>query len=239
MNWQLKLADWLSGGLLSKYKKESEFSQSKLQQAQINVDNLKKQLQYVQKETEQLKAQLLMAKGFQLELGEVQLKAKQLTQKLWQCQKQLKQQQEIQQNSSVSVSGKDWHKQLQKTVKVSEIKRLPPEDFDSLWGFSIVSPQADTKIKGGSTIVKGWVLGKKALATAIRINYQGETLVETPTNLPSPHVTQYYPDIAAAAYSGFETSLSVIGMPESAKLEIQALLENEDIVKLSTITLQK
>lgn len=241
MSWRFKLANWLSGGLLSKYQKESESSKSKLLQEQINVDNLKKQLQYTQKEAEQAKAQLLIAKGFQQELGEAQLKVRQLSYRLFQYQEHFKQlkQKEQEPSSAIQVSSTDWYQQLQQTVEVVEIKRLPPQDFDSLWGFSIASPQAEVKIEGGSTILQGWVLGKKALATAIRINYQGETLVETPVNLPSPHVTQYYPDITAAGNCGFETSLSVVGMPESAKLEIQAVLENEDTVNLSTITLKR
>ena len=240
MSWQLKLLNWLSGGLLKKYQREAESSKTKLKQVQINLDNFKKQLQYSQREAEQAKAQLLIAKGFQLELGETQLQLKQASNELLQCQQQLKQQQQgIEQIATQPSNCKDWYQQLQKTVDVLEVKRLPQEDFDSLWGFSIASPKAETKIKGGSIIVKGWVLGKNALATKIRINHQDEILVETSVNLPSPGVTQYYPDIAAAGKSGFETSLSVVGIPPSAELKIQVLLENKDTINLSIISLQR
>ncbi|MDJ0689949.1 MAG: hypothetical protein QNJ41_15710 [Xenococcaceae cyanobacterium MO_188.B32] len=240
MSWRLKLSDWLSGGLLKKYQREAESTKAKLQKAQINVDNLKKQLQYSKREEEQAKAQLLISQGFQIELGETQLKLKETSNKLLRCQQQLtRQQQEIKQISTKPVSYEDWYQQLQTTVDVLEVKRLPQEDFDSLWGFSIASPKAETKISGGSIIVKGWVLGKKSLATTIRLNHQGKTLVETPVNLPSPGVTQYYPDIAAAGKSGFETSLSVVGIPTKAELEIQVLLENQDIVNLSIIALKR
>lgn len=240
MSWRLKLSDWLSGGLLKKYQRESESAKAKLQKAQINVDNLKKQLQYSKKEEEQAKAQLLMAQGFQVELGETQLKLKETFNKLRQCQQKLtQQQQETKQISTQPVSYEDWYQQLQTTVDVLEVKRLPQEDFDSLWGFTIASPKAETKILGGSIIFKGWVLGKKALATTIKINYQGKTLVETPVNLPSPGVTQYYPDIGAAGKSGFETSLSIVGIPTEAELEIQVLLENKDIINLSIVSLKR
>lgn len=240
LSWQLKLSDWLTGGLLTKYRKEAEFGKSRLKQVQIDVDNLKKQLKYAQKEKEQLSAQLLMAKGFHVELGEAQLKVRQITHELFQCQEQLNQkQQETKQVSSQPASGDNWYEKLQTTVEVLEIKRLPQEDFDCLWGFRLTSPQAKVKIQNGSMIVQGWVLGKKALATAIRIKYRGETLVETPANLPSPSMTKYYPDIAAAGRSRFETSLSVVDMPKSAELQIQVILENEEIVNLSTIALQR
>ena len=240
LSWRLRLSDWLSGGLLKKYQKEAELSKAKIKQAQINVDNLKQQLQNSKRETERAKAQLMMSKGFQLELGETQLKLKRTSNELLKCQKQLEQQQQkIEQIGTKTVSYEDWYQQLQTKVEVLEVKRLPQEDFDSLWGFSIVSPKAETKLQGGSMIVKGWVLGKKALATAIRINHQGKILLETPIELPSPGVTQYYPDIAAAGKSGFETSLSLVGIPTESELEIQALLENQDIINLSVISLQR
>ena len=239
MSWRLKLSNWLSGGLLKQYQREAESTKAKLQREQINIDNLKKQLQYSKRETEQAQAQLLIAKGFQLELGETQLKLKQATKDLLQCQQQLKQQQQIKVSSSPEpVSGQDKAQQSQTTVEILEVKRLPQQDFDSLWGFSIASPQAKTKISGDSILFKGWVLGKKALANKIKINHQGKTVIETLVNLPSPDVTQYYPDIAAAGKSGFETSLSVVDLPKQAELTIQILLENQDIINLSVISLR-
>ncbi|MGK7936896.1 MAG: hypothetical protein AB4206_14035 [Xenococcaceae cyanobacterium] len=240
LSWRLRLSNWLSGGLLKKYQTEAELSKAKIKQTQINVDNLKQQLQHSKRETERVKAQLMMSKGFQLELGETQLKLKRTSNELLKCQKQLEQQQQkIEQIGTKTVSYEDWYQQLQTKVEVLEVKRLPQEDFDSLWGFSIASPKAETKLQGGSMIVKGWVLGKKALATAIRINHQDKILLETPIDLPSPGVTQYYPDIAAAGKSGFETSLSLVGIPTDSELEIQALLENQDIINLSIISLRR
>ena len=181
-----------------------------------------------------------MTQGFQVELGETHLKLKETFNKLRQCQQKLtQQQQEIKPVSTQPVNHKDWYQQLQTIVDVLEVKRLPQEDFDSLWGFTIASPIAETKILGGSIIFKGWVLGKKALATTIKINHQGKTLVETPVNLPSPGVTQYYPDISAAGKSGFETSLSIVGIPKEAELEIQVLLENKDTINLSLVSLKR
>ena len=240
MSWRLKLSNWLSGGLLKQYQRELESTKAKLQKEQINIENLKKQLQYSKRETEQAQAQLLIAKGFQVELGETQLKLKQATKNLLQCQQQLKQQQQARVSISTKpVGSQDGVEQPQTKVEILEVKRLPQQDFDSLWGFSIVSPKAQTKIPGDSVLFKGWVLGKKSLANKIKINHQGETLVETPVNLPSPGVTQYYPDIAAAGKSAFETSVSVAELPTKAELAIQVLLENQDIINLSVISLQR
>lgn len=238
MSWRLKLANLISGGLVAEYQRQAKSYKTKLDKAQINIDNLQKQLQYSKRETEQAQAQLLMAKGFHAELGETQLQLKKTTHELLQCQQQLKQQQAIKPIPTEGVNDRECYQQPQKTVDVIEVKRLPLKDFDALWGFGIASPKAGTTIQGGSIIFQGWVLGKKALATKIRINYQDTVLVEAPINLPSPGVTQYYPDIAAAETSGFETSLSIVGLPSSAEIEIQAELENQEVVSLSVISLQ-
>lgn len=238
MSWRLKLSDWLSGGLLKKYQRQAESTKAQLRQAELDIDNLKKQLLGLQRELEQAQAQLLIAKGFQQELGETQLRFEQTSTKLYQCQQQLQQkQQELEQALTKSVASVDEHQQAQTIREVSEVKRLPQEDFDALWGFSIASPQAQMKIEGDSMILRGWVLGKKAMVTAVKINCQGQTLVEIPVNLSSPNVTQYYPDISAAGKCGFETALSIVSMPSKAQLEVQAVLENEDIIALGIIGL--
>ena len=46
-------------------------------------------------------------------------------------------------------------------------------------------------------------------------------------------------DIAAAGKSGFKTSLSVGDIPAEAELEIQVLLENQDIINLSVISIRQ
>ena len=240
LSWRLKLADFISGGLVRQLQRKAESSKAKLEKIQIDIENLKKQLLYSKRENDQIKAQLLMAKGFHAELGETQLKLKETSEELLKCQQQLKQKQaKIETSTTQDLRDEGWYQQLQRTVEVIEVKRLPPGDFESLWGFGIASPQAETTIAGGSIIFQGWVLGKKALATNIRISYKDQVLLETPINLPSPGITQYYPDIASAGNSGFETSLSVVGIPDSAELEIQALLENQEIVNLSIISLQR
>ena len=231
MSWLLRLSDWLSSGLLTKYQRQADSAKAKLSQAKLNIDNLKKQLHQSQKELEQIKAQLLIAKGFQAELGETQIKLKQASTKFYQCQQQLEE------ALSKSVKFEDWYQQLQTKVEVLAVKRLPQEDFDALWGFSIASPKANTKVQGGSITIRGWVLGKKALATTVRIDCQGQTLVETPVNLSRPRVTQNYPDIPAAGTSGFEIALSVVNIPAETELEVKAVLENQDIIALGIICL--
>ena len=193
MSWRLKLADLISGGLVTEYQRQAKLAKAKLEQIKINVDNLQKQLQYSQREREQAQAQLLMAKGFHTELGETQLQLKKTARELLQCQQQLKQQQAIKPMATGGVNEGEWYQKLQRTITVTEVKRLPLKDFDALWGFRIASPQTETKVQGGAIIFQGWVLGKKAAATKIRINYQDRTLVEAPINcllLELPNIIQ-------------------------------------------------
>lgn len=247
MSWRLKLSNWLSGGILDRYQRQTELAKTKLQQTESELANLRIQLKQSQVELEQALAQLQINQGFQIELGETQIQLQQTKTQLQQCQAQLQQQQkqlqqsqtQLQQTKTKLVNSQDWLQQLQNPIQIVDVKRLPPEDFDALWGFGIGSPTPNSQTIAGSTILKGWVLGKKSLATKVRIAYRGQTLTETPVEQPRPTITQYYPDIPAAANSGFETPFAVTAMGSEAELELQAVLEDGSIIPICVISLKR
>ncbi len=247
MSWRLKLSNWLSDGILDKYQQQIESAKAKLNQTESELNNLKIQLKQSQVELQQTLAQLQINQGFQIELGEKQIQLQQTKAQLQQCQAQLQQKQEqleksqtqLQQTQTKLVNSQDWLQQIQAPIQVVEVKRLPQKDFEALWGFGIGSPLPESQAIGGSLLFKGWVLGKKSLAKKVRITYQGQMLIETPVEQPRPTITQYYPDIPAAANSGFETPFSVTAMGSEAELELQAVLEDESIIPLSVIYLKR
>ena len=87
-------------------------------------------------------------------------------------------------------------------------------------------------------MVKGWVLGKKAIAETLIVSYQSEKLLETPVKLRRPVVIQQYPDIPTATTSGFEFALSVAGILTPLKLSLSALLSDGTAVPLCNFVLK-
>lgn len=244
-----KLANWFSDGDLEKYKQlaqHNEQAQTKLQRLESELSIVKKNFQKSQKELAQVKAQLQINQGFQVELGETQLKLKQVKaeaqqykQELFTRQKQYDLARSQFQQTQASTKSQNWAQQLKSPVAIAQIERtIPKQDFDTLWGFGIIAPTVGSVTTTGAILVKGWVLGKKALAETLRVAYQDDTLLETPVTLRRPTVIQQYPDIPSASKSGFEFSLSVVGISSEVKLSLEALLADQTVVSLCNLILK-
>ncbi len=247
MSWLLKLSNWLSGGALDRYREQTELAKAKLKQAESKIEELKTNNKQIQKAIAQAEAQLQITRGFQLELGDTQIRLRQVEaeldgykQKLLSTQQQLKQSQTQLQSTTVELNkSQNWLENIKKPIEIVKIaKILPKGDFDSLWGFGLGYPQAQTVTDTGAILIRGWVLGKKTIAKKIRVTCQEHILLETAVNLPSPIVTQQYPDIPNAGNSGFESCLTVVGIPLEHELKLHALLEDESIIPLCAIFLK-
>ena len=244
-----KLANWFSDGELEKYKQQAqhhEQAQTKLQKLQSELAIVQNDLQKSQKETAQLKAQLQITQGFQIELGETQLKLKQVVaeaqrykQELFERQKQYDlARTQFEQTQQVLNKSPNWTQQLKTPISLEEIEKTLPKEFETLWGFGIITPTAGSVTTTGAIVVKGWVLGKKALAETLKVTYQNDTLLETPVNLRRPTVIHQYPDIPSASTSGFEFSLSVAGISTPVELSLDALLADQTVVPLCNLILK-
>jgi hypothetical protein len=248
-----KLANWFSPEDLEKNKsteQPSEQTEAKWAKMQLKIDKLDQDLQASHKELAQTKAQLQIHQGFQIELGETQLKLQQTEAQLQRYKKDLFEQQKqlniaqdqyqtTQQTLAQITEQKNWLSQLKTPVQIVDIKKtLPKQDFETLWGFGILTPTVETVITTGAIFVRGWVLGKKAQAQTVRVLYQGETLLETTVNLRRPVIAQQYPDIPLAGESGFEFSLAVTGITTEIELNIEAYLADQTIVSLCDVLLK-
>ena len=248
MSWRLKLSNWLSEGALYRYQRQAELAKSTLKQYESTIEELNAQLKQNRIEIEQLAAQLQISQGLQVELGETQLKLREAIAESEDCRKKLPETQkqlaqlksQLQQTQQDLSQSQNWLEQLKNPIQVVDIqKRLPKQDFDSLWGFGVNSPDVNTIAVAGSVLIKGWALGRKSPVTHIRISYQQQTIIETPANLSRPEITNRYPEIPKADKSGFEVAISVVGMPSEAELEIQAILQDETVLPLCAIFLKK
>ncbi|MGV2828934.1 hypothetical protein [Myxosarcina sp. GI1(2024)] len=247
MSWLSKLSNWLSGGVLDRYREQARLAKAKLRQTELQVESLQDRLQQAHKELAQSKAQEQINRGFQIELVETQVRLKKIQDEYSNCQQQLlnseqqlkRLQTQLQQASSELAVSQDWLQQLNTPVEVLEIeKTLPKQEFNTFWGFGITSPQPKTRSTAGSIIFRGWVLGKKSAVELVKISYREQTILEVPANLPSPGITQQYPDIPQAARSGFEFSLTVAGITSPAKLNLFAVLSNRSVIPLCTFILK-
>jgi multidrug efflux pump subunit AcrA (membrane-fusion protein) len=250
-----KFANWFADenpekSQKSKLEQPPQQTDAKLAKMQSTIAKLNQDLQQSHKELAQAKAQLQINQGFQIELGETQLQLQQTIAELQRYKQDLLEQQQqlsnvqaqYQQNQKALaqiVEQKTWLSLLKTPVRVIEIKKtLPKQDFETLWGFGIISPTVETILTTGAIFVRGWVLGKKAQAQTIRVLYQGEILLETPVDLRRPIIAQQYPDIVTAGQSGFEFSLAVTGMTTQTELNIEACLKDETIVSLCNFVLK-
>ena len=248
MNWRLKLSNWLSDGALEKYQRQAEIARGKLKQCEMKIDSLSAQLEQSQTDIERFEAQLKISEGFQVELGEAQIELHSVKTQGQRCQQELKTTKERlnaieaqYQQAAIKLSkSENWLEQVQQTIEVVEIKKLlPKQEFDTLWGFGLGSPRANTTITGGSVVIKGWVLGRKSVVSKVRITSQQQPILNAETGQARPTVSQQYPDIPGAGNSGFEASLAVIGIPQKLELAVEAVLDNDRVIPLCAICLQK
>ncbi|MGF1589223.1 MAG: hypothetical protein ACFCU7_08275 [Pleurocapsa sp.] len=242
-----KLANWLSNGDLEKYRLQAQQEQAKLPKMESELAKFRRDFQKSQKELAQAKAQLQINQGFQIELGETQQKLQQVQteaqhykQELFEQQKQFDlTQSQFQLIQQKLAKAQNWTQQLKTPIQITDIKKtLPKQDFETLWGFGIITPNVDFTITTGAILVKGWVLGKKAQAQTVRVKYQNESLLETPVQLRRPIVIQQYPDIPSASKSGFEFAVAVASIPAEIELSLEALLTDQTVVSLCDFRLK-
>lgn len=252
-----KLANWLSEGDLEKYQQQAQrasTAQAQLQKAELELEKLRNDFQQVQKELAQTKAQLQINQGFQIELGETQLKLEKTNtelektnievqrykKELFEQTKQLNLlQSQLTQAKQAVARSHNWTEQITTPIQVKEIRKtLPKQDFETLWGFGIMSPKVKSITTTGAINIKGWVLGKKAKAETLRVTYQTETILETPIELRRPKIVGQYPDIPTAQNCGFEFALAVVGISDPAEFSLSVVLEDRSIVPLCIIVFQ-
>ena len=245
-----KLANWLSEGDLEKYRQKAQQASATIAQMQKMESELTKcqnALKQAEKELAQAKAQLQINQGFQIELGETQLKlrksnneAQGFKKELFERQKQFNVlQSQLSQAKQLLSRSQDWKQYLKTPIKIKKIEKiLPKENFDTLWGFGIISPKVDFVTNTGAIVVKGWVLGKKSQVKALKVVHQAEQILETSVTLRRPTIAEQYPDISTANKCGFEFCLSVVGISEATELKLNAVLQDLSIVPLCAIILQ-
>ena len=231
---------------LEEPQSQSQPQEQILQKLKTENQKLSDRLKSAQKRVAQLEAQLQIAQGFRIELGETHAKLQNAEaeiqgykKELFEGQKQLNSiQSQLTSAQQTLANFQNWEQQLKTPIQITDIsKTLSKENFNTLWGFGIMSPEVNFTTTTGAILVKGWVLGKQAQTQTLKVDYKDTTIVETPVKLRRPAVAQRYPDIPQAGESGFEFSLSVVGITSKTKLSLSTVLSDETAIALCDIIL--
>ena len=245
-----KLANWLSEGDLARYQQQAQLAstvKAQLKKKESELNDLKQDFQEVQKELARSQAQLQINQGFQQELGETQLKLGKCDREVQRYKKELFEQTkrlnslqtQLAQAQKTVARSQNWVEQIVTEIQVLNIKKtLPKSDFDTLWGFGITAPKIESTSIAGAIVVKGWAIGKQAQAVAISVTYENAKILEVPIELRRPKIAEQYPDIPSANQSGFEFPLSVAGISGAAEFNLEAVLEDKNVVPLCAIVFQ-
>lgn len=231
MNWLSRLFRNifnLNGSKLKEYQRQAELATASLEESEIELDNVRIQLQQTQAELERTRTHLEQTQNEAIHYREQY----QRVQAKWEEDRV-----QLHQLPSNLSEKNDWVQQIQKTINILDVVRLPKEDIESLWGYNISSPQPQTIVSGGAIILKGWVLGKKAPVSHIAIIYDDRTLVEIPANQSRPPISKKYPEVPEAENSGFETAFSIVGLLAEAELKIEAVLQDNSRIPIGVILL--
>ena len=123
---------------------------------------------------------------------------------------------------------------LRKTAKVIEIHRS--HNSDILW--QLDCPQPELRVCVNSIDFKGWVIGQKSLAVAVKLVSNDRILQQVPINLPRPDVAQVH-SLPGADNSGFSMTVNVAEISSNASFHLEVVLADETSILIESLRLQQ
>ncbi len=126
---------------------------------------------------------------------------------------------------------------MKKLIDILEVINVPLIDCQGLLAFNLDAPETGSQIDADAVEFRGWVLGKMSPAIAVEVIHQGRVLKTIAVNVPRPDVTQTYPQVSEAGFSGFQAILDLSRVIENTdKLMLYGILRDQSIVKMAEIT---
>ena len=118
-----------------------------------------------------------------------------------------------------------------------EILDIQQDDIDTehLLGAHLDLPICGGKSNVYALSVLGWVVGRRSRATHIEFVGDGVPTGSLPIEEARPDIAELHPMRPEAVRSGYATSLSVLGLSSSFKIQVQAVLEDGRSVTLAQI----
>ncbi|MFM7424159.1 MAG: hypothetical protein ACKO7W_04030 [Elainella sp.] len=104
------------------------------------------------------------------------------------------------------------------------------------WGW-LNPPVQNTELRGFSIPIGGWIVGRDAQPTMIKITCNQEILAEIPVNIPRPDVTKAH--FFQHVNCGYSTLLDVTSLPNKAEIVLLAVFSNGDTAVAGSIRICK
>ena len=125
--------------------------------------------------------------------------------------------------------------QSQPKIQAVDVIKVPDSELSEAifkWGMAFPKP----KIKIEDSIqIRGWVIGKTSRATEVIVVCNRQILARTPVDQLRQRVSEIYPKIPEAKYSGFEATIDITGMSLQSELLVQVILEDRTNISLAKI----
>ena len=100
-------------------------------------------------------------------------------------------------------------------------------DSDLLWLGYLDYPKISRLVYGSILFISGWVIGKQASVTAIRVIAQNNLIAEIPINILRPDVLESYPFATDSALLGFHGTLNLNHILSQDIVHLQAVFADQ------------
>lgn len=105
-------------------------------------------------------------------------------------------------------------------------KKVLAEDFSLLQGGFIDLPEVSSAFDIFVFKISGWVLGKEKKAILVDILHDGITIRKIPINSSRPDVHEAYRTSFFSDECGFDSAISIIGLPKIFRIDLIIVFEN-------------
>ncbi|MGH2978320.1 MAG: sulfotransferase family protein [Solirubrobacterales bacterium] len=118
-------------------------------------------------------------------------------------------------------------------TEITEVLPAPPSD--ALAGFGLDTPQAGLAGNTYAFDLRGWAVGARSPAAAVRLLRDGDLIRRLPVELERPDVAGAHPGLAGAERSGFFGTFSALALERSFELQLELRLEDKTRLPLALV----
>jgi len=107
------------------------------------------------------------------------------------------------------------------------------------WSGNIDSLRAGDKLYSSIANVSGWILGRAAPVTMVRLATAEMGIADTPINISRPDVRKAYSFATSTDISGFNLMFNFSILPNQGMVQLQAIFSDAQVVPFAFIKYQK
>src|SRR5215211_1092136 len=113
------------------------------------------------------------------------------------------------------------------------------EERGGVLRFYLDNPKAGKRYRASSVEVGGWILSATVPVVAIEVRVNGHLVDQLPVDQPRPDVAAEHVDHPDSLHSGFAARVNLVGEGIHAKVELAAVLANNESIALATLTARR